>query len=127
MGLLAFVYRSVTSPTRGPAQVVLVNVEGTAEPSDDAPAMMLVPSVMGNCIAVLADCVATRIGDGHKLYRPKTRTDMVGPMADGCFVATSDSRFAEAVTRITGAIHFYGAVPTHTRFETQEDYDALSR
>jgi len=45
--------------------------------------------------------------------------DVVGPMFGGAFVYSSDSRFAEA-TGSNRPLHL------HDRFETQEQYDALS-
>lgn len=39
-----------------------------------------------------------------------------GPMMGGAFGHTSDSRFSEAVSALTGS-RFYGAVPIHDRFE----------
>jgi hypothetical protein len=44
---------------------------------------------------------------------------MLGPMAGGTFIDTSDSRFSAAVG-------FYGAVSLHDRWESQAQYDALS-
>lgn len=49
-----------------------------------------------------------------------------GPMASGAYIATSDSRFREAVEKMLGH-RFYGAIPLHDRFETWAQYDALSR
>jgi hypothetical protein len=49
---------------------------------------------------------------------------MLGMM--GGSYASGDSRFNEAVEKLLGH-RFYGAVPIHDRFETQEEYDALSR
>lgn len=51
---------------------------------------------------------------------------VVGPMASGAYIATSDSRFREAVEKMLGH-RFYGAIPLHDRFETWAQYDALSR
>ena len=59
--------------------------------------------------------------------RPKTeRKGVVGPMMGGCYAATSDSRFSKLCARVGGG-HFYGAVPVHDRYETQYEYDILSR
>ena len=46
-------------------------------------------------------------------------------MMGGNYAATSDSRFGEAVRKRIGP-NFYGAVPIHDRFETPEQYRALS-
>jgi len=50
----------------------------------------------------------------------------VGPMASGAYIATSDSRFRREVEKMLGHT-FYGAVPLHDRFETVDQYNALSR
>ena len=87
-------------------QVILVSgdmaVEGPFEPNERTPAVALY-SHGAHCIAV-------------PVNRPN---GMVGPMFGGCYIATSDSRFREAVG-------IYGAIPLHDRFETQEQYDSLS-
>jgi hypothetical protein len=63
----------------------------------------------------------------------------VGPMMGGNYAATSDSRFASEARRVAVAElikngwpdprpdRFYGAMAVHDRFETQAQYDALSR
>jgi hypothetical protein len=51
---------------------------------------------------------------------------MVGPMFGGNYAETCDSRFQEALRKVTGA-RFYGAVPIHDRWDTPEDHEALSR
>ena len=51
---------------------------------------------------------------------------MVGPMASGCYAATSDSRFGEMCEELLGH-RWHGAVAVHDRFETQREYEALSR
>jgi hypothetical protein len=43
----------------------------------------------------------------------------LGPMAGGNYIMTSDSRFRQEVNEYP--------VPVHDRFETQEQYDFLSR
>ena len=56
----------------------------------------------------------------------------VGPMASGAYLATSDSRFRTEVERVLNTwgqdrhARFYGAVALHDRFETPEQYRALS-
>ena len=50
---------------------------------------------------------------------------LLGPMFGGNYGATSDSRFSEAIRMATGR-DFYGALPIHDRFETQELYNLLS-
>lgn len=75
------------------------------EPTPDAPAVKIVRRKMGREEVVHLEPVD----------QPK---GLVGPMAGGSFVSTSDGRFGRA-------IGFYGAVALHDRFEAQ--YDALSR
>jgi hypothetical protein len=97
-------------------RVTIVNAGGPFEPADDAPAVELRQGAFrGIVIAVPVDEQSTERASRE-----------IGPMAGGCYVATSDSRFGELCRRITGT-EFYGAVPLHDRFETQELYDALSR
>lgn len=92
-------------------QVTIVNAPGPFEPSDDAPAVELVPgNLPGTVKAVPTD-------------KPE---GAVGPMMGGSYIATSDSRFSELASSICGT-KFYGAVPLHDRYETREQYDALSR
>ena len=47
-------------------------------------------------------------------------------MMGGNYAAASDSRFSRMIERLLGH-RFYGAVPIHDRFETQQEYEALSR
>lgn len=49
----------------------------------------------------------------------------VGPMMDGNFLHSSDSRFAAECERVLGA-RFYGAVALHDRYETVGQYADLS-
>ena len=50
---------------------------------------------------------------------PDDERKSIGPMMGGAYIASSDSRFRELVP-------FYGAVPLHDRWETPEQYEALS-
>ena len=51
---------------------------------------------------------------------------IIGPMPGGAYAASLDSRWAALCRSLIG--HPYvGAVPIHDRFETQAQYDALSR
>ncbi len=117
MGLRAYIYRptSLGKCANGGISdnhevVTIINADGPFDPTDDAPAVKIATNSMGNAIIVPAD------------ERPQ---GCVGPMMGGTFVNTSDSRFGEAVRRI-GKAQFYGAVPFHDRFETTEQYRALS-
>lgn len=98
-------------------EVTVVNVPGAAEPTVAAPAVLLVPGNLPNTAKVVP---ATLVGDSYV----QTRRGC-GPMAGGCFVSTSDSRFSSAVQALTGSRS--SVAPLHDRYETQEQYDALSR
>jgi hypothetical protein len=116
MGLRVYVLRSAIGDctnggvSSGVEALTLVNVEGPFKPNDDAPAAMLDSHIDG-CLRIVPD------------RYPRNR---VGPMAGGHFAHSCDSRFSEACRALLGR-RFYGAVAIHDRFETQSDYDALSR
>ena len=101
-------------------QLTLVNVEGPSEPTEDAPAAMLLPNAM-RTVRVIP---ALRVNDGW-VPLGATGDKTVGPMAGGAYVASSDSRFSEAVEKLLGHT-FYGAVALHDRYETPEQYRTLS-
>lgn len=64
---------------------------------------------------------------GHPVLIPENKPrKAIGPMAGGNYAASSDSRFEEAIRAVTGR-GFYGAVAIHDRFETQREYELLSR
>lgn len=113
MGLIVHVYRdSLGDCTNGGISskansLCLVNVEGPFSPNAQTPAAMLVRG-NGPGIAKIVPAVWCEIGE----YNPETRWVMMG----GNYAATSDSRFREAVEKITGS-RFYGAVPIHDRIE----------
>jgi hypothetical protein len=117
MGLRVSVYRwSLGDCTNGGisaevSHLCLVNVSGPFSPAEDCPAAELVPG------PVKGQAIIQPIGN---------QPGMIGPMFGGNYASSSDSRFNEAVRKITGQLT-YGAVAIHDRFETQEEYDALSR
>lgn len=126
MGLHASIYRSVMRDCTNQgisyqrADVTIVNASGPFQPSDDAPAVLLVPGHLeGGVHAVPAELN----DDGE--WAPMRKPDHVGPMAGGNYIATSDSRFGELASSICGH-RFYGAVSLHDRFETGEQYAAMS-
>ena len=84
-------YRSDRCVFRDATRLTLVNVEGPFEPTPDAPAAILRDGPFGSKNVIPADADRTMTAHG------------------GAYVATSDSRFTEAVG-------FYGAVAVH-------DYD----
>lgn len=57
---------------------------------------------------------------------PMSGGDGAGPMAGGSFAYTSDSRVSRMVQKILG-YRFYGAISVHDRYETWEQYYALTR
>lgn len=106
MGLLAHIYKAGSNCSNGgisetASEVCILNVSGPFDPSDTRPAVLLVP---GN-LKGIAKIVPKALADAG-------RWTIFG----GCYVATSDSRFTEAVEQITGA-RFSGAVPLHDRVE----------
>ena len=92
----------------GPVKdLCLVNVEGPSKPHWDVPAAMLVPG-NGQGLVKIVPAMWCEIGE----WNPVPGWHMMG----GNYAATSDSRFHEAVSRITGCPS-YGAVPIHDRIE----------
>lgn len=118
MGMIVYVYRNhrdpddwlgdndatnggVTNHKTGVHQLTLVNVDGPFDPTPDRPAAWLVPGNLNGCAHIVP----------HDEYTNKTWT-----MFGGNYAGTCDSRFREAVEKITGA-RFYGTVPIHDRVE----------
>jgi hypothetical protein len=85
----------------------VVNIPGQFEPSDKAPAVLLVE---GNAPGTLRIFPAVTNGAGE--WVRDSRWLMMG----GNYAATSDSRFSEACEKMLGD-PFYGAVPIHDRCE----------
>lgn len=105
VGLHAYVLTDMLdNPDSHPRMVTLMNADGPFEASNDAPAALLVRGPLGTVHIEL---------EGHKGC---DMTKCIGPMAGGAFVATSDSRFSEAVSRMLGH-SFYGAVSLHDHYE----------
>ncbi len=131
-------------------EVVVVNADGPFDPTKAAPAVQLVPGNLPRTVkAVLVDGPASpgahvvgvtggpvMDGDGNVVgeWAPDP-ADLVGPMFDGCYIDTSDSRFREAIGKVLGigsSNPFYfaataGPVALHNRYETNATYQALSR
>lgn len=106
MGLPVSVYRhSKYDATNGGisskfTELTVINAEGPFEPTEDRPAVMLVKNPYDSVvIKAVSDIEA-----GHWC------------MMGGNYAATSDSRFREAIEKMTGH-RFYGAVPIHDRVE----------
>jgi hypothetical protein len=119
MGLSVSVYRwglgdcTNGGVSAGVGSLCVVNVPGPFNPSPALPAFELVEGPGGR---------------GHAILRPveAKKPGMVGPMFGGNFGYSSDSRFSEAIQKLTGSRH-YGAVSIHDRYETPAEYEALSR
>lgn len=61
-------------------------------------------------------------GEKHYFIEPvKKPRHVLGPMFGGNYAGTSDGTWAEMLGELTGR-----PLPIHDRFETQEEYDALS-
>lgn len=110
MGLLVSVYRRGSSDcTLGgisskATELCVVNMEGPFDPSDDYPAAILTTGGLG------APCLKPAIlVDGEWVVAPGWW------MNGGNLAGTSDSRFGEAVRKITPK--FYGGLYIHDRKE----------
>lgn len=89
----------LTNVETGVHKLTIINADGPFEPSETAPAAMIALTPFGNAKIVPADC-----------------PNGTGVMFGGNYAATSDSRFGEAIQKLTGQ-DFYGAVPIHDRKE----------
>jgi hypothetical protein len=89
----------ITNVETGVHKLTIINAEGPFEPDEKAPAAVIALTPFGNAKIVPAD-------------DPKG----TGVMFGGNYAATSDSRFNEAIKKMTGQ-DFYGAVPIHDRKE----------
>jgi hypothetical protein len=129
MGLRVSVFRDAASDydcTNGGIsrlydRLTVVNADGPFDPTPDAPAVMLDSHVHGIVRLVPVE----KIGDDWFLIGQNTK-EYAGPMFGGNFAATSDSRFGDAIEKLTGQ-RFYGAIAIHDRLETWPQYEALSR
>ena len=97
-------------------KLTMINVEGPFEPSDNAPAAKLVEGNLGGAKVIpCIDHPTIMMGDMSKL---------IGPMMGGTYVATSDSRFSNKLEEM--GVSMGVAIPFHDRYETTEQYRALS-
>lgn len=105
MGMIASIYDSPMGNCSNKGisarfkKVCITNVDGPFTPDAETPAVKLVKTRAGY-VSIVPDEVADK-----------------WTMFGGAFVFTSDSRFSEAVQRMTGNVMFYGAVPLHDRVE----------
>lgn len=128
MGLIAYVYRDAKlgDCTNGGLsgrcdRLTVVNAAGPFDPTDDMPAVLIDSHGRG-----IVRAVPARYDEGAGQWVPDRPDGAVGPMFGGNYLAASDSRFRKLCERLTGG-SFYGAVAIHDRFETPEQYEALSR
>jgi hypothetical protein len=80
-------------------------VEGPFEPTAELPELKLVRRRLGG-----------RYGEYLHAEPVEKPSGMCGPMFGGNYITSSDSRFPGIYP-----------IPVHDRYETQEEYDALSR
>jgi hypothetical protein len=103
MGLIAYVYDSPLGNCSNNGlsakfkKVTVTNIEGPFEPSADAPAVELVKLRWGN---IVGKPVSLK---GHSMF-------------GGAYITTSDSRFNEAVEKLSGYEHGF-PVALHDRVE----------
>lgn len=123
MGLIADILTSQFS--QGMSQwakaVTIVNVPGPFEPTDDRPAVMLVP---GNLPGTVKAVRAVPAYEDAQMYVPLCPANAIGPMMNGAYIESSDSSLGEAVAALGGPR--YSPVPLHDRFETPEQYRRMS-
>lgn len=104
--------------------LTVVNVSGPFTPNDDRPAVALMWGHLPGTLRLVpvVNCAADGDEPEWQMFAP---ADKVGPMFGGNYGSTSDGRFADACEEILGH-RFYGAVAIHDRYETREQYAALS-
>jgi hypothetical protein len=88
--------------------LTIVNVSGPFDPRPERPPAMLVKGNMPGMVKVVPALLGV---DGQ--YAEDKRWTMMG----GNYAATSDSRWTEAIRRLTGAS--FSAVPIHDRIESK--------
>src|SRR4051812_39382854 len=92
-------------------EVTIVNIDGPYEPTLSAPAVRLQRGAFPNTAEVVPELAPS---PEHS----------IGPMAGGTYVAYPDSRFRDAIRKITGS--YDTVVPLHDRFETPLEYSTFS-
>lgn len=130
MGLIVSIYKAGGQSSAGPGGLscgadkacLVGRFEATGEfvaaggpflPSAEMPAVALSPGLGGfggwRAVPVVCDDVGN--------FVVESREDSVGPMMGGCYIGTSDSRFAQLAGRRTTE-----PVALHDRFETVAQY-----
>lgn len=106
MGLFIYIYKqqefgdcSINGVSNRFKELCLTNVEGPSKPDEDRPEALLIEGNLAGTAIIVP----------HNLLGKQR-------MMGGCYGGTSDSRFSQAVERITGG-RFYGAIPIHDRVE----------
>ena len=89
----------ITNHKNGVHRLTIINADGPFEPDAEAPAAVIALTPYNNAKIVPADDAEGK-----------------GVMFGGNYAACSDSRFNEAIKKLTGQ-DFYGAVPIHDRKE----------
>lgn len=112
MGLHISVIGKSASPVKG---YTLTNVKGPFDPSEDYPAAELRKGPLGTIHI-------------YPLWAAEFEGIGIGPMFDGNFGFSHDSRLSKALTELTGERAItHAAIAIHDRIETPEQYEMLSR
>ena len=118
MGMHVYVYKqadpwfgdsSLNGVTNRFNKLCVINMDGPFEPDEETPAVRLVNGNLPGTVKIVPDNVGDR-----------------WPMFGGNYAATSDSRFGEAISKMTGKKFEHGIVPVHDRFESAELHAYLS-
>ena len=97
----------ITNHKNGVHRLTIINADGPFEPDAEAPAAVIALTPFNNAKIVPADDAE----DFNQAILASPRY-----MFGGNYAACSDSRFNEAIKKLTGQ-DFYGAVPIHDRKE----------
>ena len=107
-GWVMWIAPTAGSPTtRTGFRLTIINADGPFEPDAEAPAAVIALTPFNNAKIVPADDAE----DFNQAILASPRY-----MFGGNYAACSDSRFNEAIKKLTGQ-DFYGAVPIHDRRE----------
>lgn len=110
MGLLVSVYRNAELPcdctnngvSSRTNKLCVVNIDGPSDPTDDAPAVLLLEGNLPETVHI----------------KPEGLVDSgMVVMMGGNYAGTSDSRFGNAIAKITGQRFAMGMAPIHDRVE----------
>ena len=93
-------------------KLTLINVEGPFMPTEDAPAAMIVAGNLSG--AKIIPC----------FDEARDMSNIIGPMMGGTYVTSSDSRFSSKLEEF--GVYIEMVVPFHDRYETTDQYRALS-